>query len=383
MMIASIAVHKGTILIVDDDLTSQKLLTDFFSQHQLECVSFGSAEDALIDIASYPEETPFDLVILDLNLPGMSGFGACIEIRRRFSSAELPILMITGASSREEKQHGLEIGVDEYLTKPVHLQELLARVKALTGMKRRFSAVADTAKELGLHNIELASEVREKVAEINSLQSLRRFLSPTLVSAVAQAELSNNAINSPLKSHRREIAVVVIDIRGFTELSLTMAPEDLMRALDDFHKIIGAAANSFDGTIERFTGDGVLVFFNDPIPQPDYLRRAYDFARSIQYRCNTLKASNVEDFTDVSVGIGMANGFATLGEIGSEWRRDYAAIGPVTILANRLCSRANSGELLLTMNVAKLLNLAFKESEIEHVEVKGFERTASIIRLRV
>jgi adenylate cyclase len=378
----SIAAFLGSILVVDDDLSSQKLLSDFFFQHRLSCVCFTSAEDALASLDSADETARFDLAILDLMLPGMSGFGACIEIRRRFSSAELPILMITGASSIDEKTRGLEIGVDEYLTKPVHLQELLARVKALTGLKKRFSAVSNNAKELGLHNKELVSEVRAKAAEINSLHAMRRFLSPSLVAAVAAADLSNNSLNNPLRSHRREIAVVVIDIRGFTALSLEMAPEDLMRSLDDFHKIIGTAANVFDGTIERFTGDGVLVFFNDPVPQPDYLTRAYDFARTVQLNCITLKASHVEDFTDVNIGIGMANGYATLGEIGSDWRRDYAAIGPVTILANRLCTIAEPSEILLTTSIAKVLNLMCDKLLVEYVEVKGFERPASVIRLK-
>jgi adenylate cyclase len=367
------------VLIVDDDTSSQKVLSEFLSLHEYECLLAGSAEAAL-DLLR--DDRNFDLAILDLRLPGMSGFGACIALRRMFTSAELPILMVTGSTAIDERMHGFEIGADEFLTKPVRLPELLARVRTLTVIKMQFSRVTAAAVALDKENKLLEKEITSRVAENKSLQSLRKFLSPTLLEAIKNVGLSGDVLPNPLRSHRREIAVVVIDIRGFTELSLTLAPEDLMITLGIFHHVIGEAASAFDGTIERFTGDGVLVFFNDPIPQNDFVQRAHQFAVAVQTGCLTLKANSVSGTSSVKVGIGVAKGYATLGEIGSDSRRDYAAIGPVTVLANRLCMQAAHGEILMPSSFADELGIPLEHTSTDELSLKGFESRIAFVRLR-
>jgi adenylate cyclase len=218
----------------------------------------------------------------------------------------------------------------------------------------------------------LELRLAEQAKELTRLSRLKRFLSPQLVDLI----LSDDA-DQLLKSHRREIVVALVDLRGFTAFAETAAPEDVALVLSEYQAEVGRAALAYEGTLERFTGDGVMIFFNDPVPIPDPAQRAVQMALDMRTRLQVLcarwrKIGHLLDF-----GIGIAQGYATIGAIGFEGRWDYAAIGTVTNLASRLCGEAEAGQILVSQRVANAVETSAELEEVADLVVKGFLRRVS------
>ncbi|HSS69495.1 MAG TPA: adenylate/guanylate cyclase domain-containing protein, partial [Casimicrobiaceae bacterium] len=197
----------------------------------------------------------------------------------------------------------------------------------------------------------------------------RRFFSPQL----AELIISGGA-DDPLKSHRREITVVYVDMRGFTAFAESAEPEEVMTVLREYHQAAGKLIQEYEGTLEHFTGDGMTILFNDPVPIPNPSERAVRMALAIR-ECIQRMA---EDWTrrgyELSVGIGIAQGYATIGAIGFDARWDYSAIGTVTNLAARLCGEAAGNQILISQRVSAGVE-AFVDVEPEQVlRLKGFHR---------
>jgi len=279
-------------------------------------------------------------------------------------------VMIT-ASGSEQRLAALESGADDFVTKPFDKSELLARVASLARIKRYHDTIRRQAEELAEWNTELETRVARQVAELERTNRLRRFLSPQLADLVVGDE-------SLLGSHRREITVVFTDLRNFTPFAETSEPEEVMAVLSDYHEVIGTLVHEYGGTLERFTGDGVMVFFNDPIPRDDYTERAVRMALDIRDAVKKLAAQWLRNGHDLGMGIGIAQNFATLGRIGFEGRFDYAAIGSVTNLAARLCSDAGPWQILVTDKVlARTEHLVVAEM-VGDVQPKGFSRSVRV-----
>ncbi len=251
--------------------------------------------------------------------------------------------MIT-ASGSEQRLAALESGADDFITKPFDQSELLARVASLARIKRYHDTIRRQADELAAWNAELEDRVAHQVAELERANRLRHFLSPQLADLVLDDE-------SLLQSHRREIVVVFADLRNFTPFAETSEPEEVMGVLSEYHRAIGALVHAYEGTLERFTGDGIMVFFNDPIPCDDAAERAVRMSLEIRDAVSELAARWRRSGHDLGSGDGIAQGYATLGRIGFEGRFDYAAIGSVTNLAARLCSDARAWQVLVTDRV--------------------------------
>jgi len=360
------------ILVVDDTPQNVKLLAELLGATGYEVVTAASGAEGLRQVA---ESRP-DLVLLDVVMPAMSGYEVCRAIRANPETAILPVVMVTALEPAAERVKGLEAGADDFLSKPVNRPELLARVRSLLRIKDLYDRLQAQAAELAGLNRTLERRVAEQVAQLQRLSQLKRFFSPQL----AERILSGGA-EDPLVSHRREITIVFLDLRGFTAFAEGSAPEEVMAVLKQLHAAVGEVVLEYAGTLERFTGDGVMVFFNDPEPVPDPAARAVRMALAVLARLEPLRSRWQRLGYHLGVGFGIAHGYATLGAIGFEGRQDYAAIGTVTNLAARLCSEAADGEILISQRVfAEVEQFVAAESSGE-VQLKGFARPVPVYRV--
>jgi class 3 adenylate cyclase/CheY-like chemotaxis protein len=362
------------ILVVDDVEKNVKLLADVLAVKGFRTRIALSGEAALAAIA----QDPPDLVLLDIMMPGISGYDVCRAIRADEKLGILPVILVTALDPTTERVKGLEAGADDFLSKPVNQAELMARVKSLLRIKFLYDQVQRQRAELAEWNRTLEQRVAEGVAQLDRMGRLKRFFSPQLAEAILAG-----GTDDPLKSHRREITVVFLDLRGFTAFTETADPEEVMGVLREYHAAMGRLIQEHEGTLERFTGDGIMVFFNDPVPVPDAPARAVRMALQMQAEMAQLGAGWRKRGYDLKMGMGIATGYATIGGIGFEGRIDYGAIGTVTNLAARLCGEAQGGEILLAPRVVAALDeAAFAIEAAGEFQLKGFARPIAASRVK-
>jgi class 3 adenylate cyclase/CheY-like chemotaxis protein len=364
--------QKSTVLVVDDQPPNVRLLEAILAPRGYDVRTAASGEEALRLIA----EDNIDLVLLDIVMPGLDGYEVCRRIREQVDTAYLPVVMVT-ASGDEQKVKALEAGADDFLTKPVNKSELLARVASLARIKRYQDTIKRQAGELTAWNQELESRVQTQVSQLQRMGRLRRFLSPQLAELIV-----DSGDESFLESHRREIVVVFCDLRGFTTFAEASEPEEVMGVLTEYHQALGDLIFRFEGTLERFAGDGLMVFFNDPVRCDDGPLRAIRMSVAMRTRVRGLAESWARRGHDLGMGIGIAQGYATLGKIGFDGRLDYAAIGSVTNLAARLCADALAWQILVTERVyAAAGDLAVGEDS-GYRDLRGFSRTVHTFNIK-
>lgn len=364
---------SGKILVVDDTPLNVKLLADLLVAKGYQAITAASGVEALAKLAS---EAP-DLVLLDVMMPGMSGYEVCAAIRADPAHCMLPVVLVTALDPAKERAKGLDAGADDFLSKPVAQAELLARVKSLLRIKQLYDEVQRQKDELADWNRTLEARVQEGVQQLERVGRLRRFFSPQLAEAIVGGDTVD-----PLKSHRCEITVVFLDLRGFTAFTETADPEEVMGVLAEYHAAMGRLILEFEGTLERFTGDGIMVFFNDPVPIPEPALRATRMALAMQREVALLAARWRKRGHALQMGVGIAQGFATLGGIGFPGRIDYGAIGTVTNLAARLCGEAHGGEILVSQRVWGLIEGEAAAEPAGELTLKGFARPVPAFRLR-
>ncbi|MDO3639097.1 adenylate/guanylate cyclase domain-containing protein [Mycolicibacterium arseniciresistens] len=355
-----------TVLAVDDQPQNLRLLDAVLTPRGYQVLTAQSGGDALTLLGS----RDVDLVLLDVVMPELDGYEVCRRIRSDPATEFLPVVMIT-ASGSEQRLAALTAGADDFITKPFDQSELLARVASLARIKRYHDTIRRQADELARWNAELEARVAEQVGELERTNRLRRFLSPQLTDLVISDE-------HLLESHRREIVVLFADLRNFTPFAETSEPEEVMAVLAEYHRAMGASVHAHGGTLERFTGDGIMVFFNDPVPCDDAAWRAVRTAIEIRDAVQELAARWRRHGHDLALGIGIAQGFATLGRIGFEGRFDYAAIGSVTNLAARLCSDAGPWQVLVTDRVLAAVEQTSRSEFVGDVQPKGFSRSVRV-----
>jgi adenylate cyclase len=353
-----------TVLVVDDKPQNIRLLDAVLSPKGYRVVSASSGTEAL----SALQNVNVDLVLLDIVMPGMDGYEVCKRIRADEGTAFLPVVMIT-ASGDQEKLRALESGADDFVTKPFNQSELLARVASLAKIKRYHETIRRQADELARWNSELEDRVAAQVAELQRTARLRRFLSPQLADLVM-----GSGDESFLESHRREIVVVFCDLRGFTRFAEASEPEEVIGVVREYHAALGDLVFRFEGTLERFTGDGLMVFFNDPIPCDDAPLRSLRMAVAMRTRVRELSEAWALRGHDLGFSLGIAQGYATLGRIGFEGRFDYAAIGSVTNLAARLCADAKPWQILTTQRVLSQTDGLAVGDPVGELALRGFSR---------
>ena len=335
------------ILVVDDTPQNVKLLADLLSAKGYEISTAASGEQALESIASKPP----DLVLLDIMMPGISGYEVCHRIRENPATALLPVVLATSLDPNQERIKGIEAGADDFLPKPVNQAELFARVKSL---------------------------LRIKSLQDERLARLKSFFSPQLAEAIAAGKGEE-----VLKTHRREITVEFFDLRGFTAFTDSAEPEEVMELLHAYHAALGRLVLEHQGTLERFAGDAVMVFFNDPVPIERPAEHAVRCALAMMDAFHPIAQHwKKRSGHELGLGVGIAQGYATLGAIGFEGRWDYAAIGNVTNLAARLCAEAKAGQILADRKTMAVLDGVCDFEPVGDLTLKGFSHPVSGFALK-
>jgi class 3 adenylate cyclase/CheY-like chemotaxis protein len=361
---AAIADHTSRILVVDDTPQNVRLLEAILIPRGFSVVTATSGQQALDRVA---EQLP-DIVLLDIMMPGMDGHEVCRRLRADPTTALLPVVMVT-ASGDQNKVKALESGADDFILKPVNQTELLARVRSLLRIKAYHDTIQHQAAELAEWNRTLEQRVQEQLARLERADRLKQFL-PLQVAE----QIVSTGDEGLLESHRRYIAVVFCDLRGFTALSETAEPEEVMSILQEFHAAMGELISRYAGTVEHFAGDGLMVFFNDPQDCPEPEAQAVRLAVAMRDRMLAVSENWRQRDYEFGFGVGVAAGYATLGCIGFEGRFHYGAIGSTVNLASRLCDAARDGQVLLNARARAALGDRVEVEPLPDLTLKGFSR---------
>jgi class 3 adenylate cyclase len=359
-----------TLLVVDDNDDNRYTLTRRLAREGYTRVA--TAADGRQALALL-EERHFDLVLLDIMMPEMNGYQVLERLKADERLRHIPVIMISAVDELDSVIRCIGLGAEDYLPKPFNPVLLKARIGACLERKSFHDRMAEW-------NRTLEQRVQEQVSELERLGRLRRFFSPKLAELIVAG-----GADDPLKTHRREITVVFLDLRGFTAFAETSEPEEVMGVLREYHAETGKLIMEHDGTLERFTGDGMMIFFNDPVPVPNPEERAARMAVAIRERVRELSLGWRKRGYDLALGVGIAKGYATIGAIGFEGRWDYGAIGTVTNLAARLCSEAKGDQILASSRVASAIEELIDTEEVGALTLKGFLRPVpafSVVRLR-
>jgi len=359
-----VAERPPKILVVDDVPENVRLLEAVLVSRGYEVVT---ANDGLAALERVQTAEP-DLILLDVMMPGLDGYAVCSQLRANDDTAVLPVIMVT-SSIGQEKTKAIEAGADDFIPKPFNHDELLTRVRSLLRIKRYHDTIKAQAAELAELNRTLEERVGAQVAELERLGRLRRFLSPQLADAVV-----SSGDETILRSHRRQVAMFFADLRGWSSFVDTVEPEELMRVLSEFHGVIGRLVKRFEATVGFLEGDGVQLFFNDPIEIPDAALRAVRIGCALREEMAELTPLWSKRGYDLDVGAGIALGYATCGEVGFEGRSDYAAIGAVTNLASRLADEATGGQILIAQRLYAEVENDVDVESVGEFTLKGFPR---------
>jgi adenylate cyclase len=363
--------NKPKVLVVDDTPQNVRLLEAVLTSHGYSVIAASSGPEALERVRSEPP----DLVLLDIQMPGMNGYEVCRKLREDPATRFLPIVMIT-SSDTEVRVKAIEAEADDFIPKPFNQQELLGRVRSLVRIKQYHDTIETQAAELSDLNKTLEARVAEQVEELETLGRLRRFLSPQL------ADIVISSGESMLESHRREIAVLFADLRGWTAFSVTTEPEEVMGVIRVFHKAMGELIHRFEATVGWFAGDGLMVWFNDPIPCPDPAARAVRMAVAMREVMTELTSKWQKRGHQLDFSVGIALGYATLGQIGFDGRYDYGAVGSVMNLASRLCDEAQSGQILVNQRVFAEVEDLVEAEPVGELTLKGFANSMPAFSVR-
>ena len=364
--------RKPRILAVDDTPANLRVVEAMLGPLGYEIVMARSGPEALEKMRTDPP----DLVLSDIVMPGMTGYDLCRKIREDPATRFLPVVMVT-ASGDQERVQAIEAGADDFMAKPYNQVELRSRVASLIRLKRYHDTIERQKAELAEWGRTLEARVNEQVEELERMSRLRRFLSPQIAELVV-----SQGGEALLEGHRREITVCFSDLRGFSTFSETAEPEEALAIMRAYHQALGDLVFRYEGTLEHFAGDGVMVFFNDPIPVADPVHRAVRMAVAMRDRMAELCRAWAKRGYVLGYGAGIAVGHATLGKIGFEGRYDYGAVGPVTSLAFRLQSEARDGQILLSQRAFAAVEALVESEPVGELTVKGFSRPVAAFNVK-
>ncbi|HKY07044.1 MAG TPA: response regulator [Candidatus Binatia bacterium] len=352
------------ILIVDDEPFNLDLLEQELMEYNYEIERANDGVEALEKTASFKP----DVILLDFMMPRMNGLEVVKQLRQDERHKGIPVILLTAKATQEDKVAGLDAGADDYVTKPFDAIELLARVRAMMRLKE----MHDT---LDQWNRTLADTVQRQLAEIERMARLKRYLSPQ----IAEKILGDDT--DLFKTHRREITIVFLDLRGFTAFSDNSEPEEVMDFLRHYHSEMGRLIFKYEGTLERFMGDGIVVIFNDPISCEEHTCKATRMAIEMRDRVRELRTGWRKRGYDLDLGVGLCAGYATLGTMGFEDRKDYGTVGNLPNLASRLCAEAKGGQILTDQKTMSRLEDAFEVEPVNELNLKGIHRPVAAFNI--
>jgi len=370
---------RGLVLVVDDDEANREVLA-----RRLARLGYAvrQAENGRVALELMASE-PIDLVLLDLNMPELDGYQVLEARHDDPRLRNIPTIMISASADAESVVRCIQMGADDHLGKPFDPVLLEARIGACLEKKRLrdqerelLDTVSHQASALAEWNETLEKRVAEQVDELDRMARLRRFLSPQLADL-----LITKGDETVLETHRRDIAVLFVDLSGFTAFSETSEPEDVMAVLREFHAELGLLVREFEATVGFFAGDGLMVFWNDPLPCADPADRAVRMAVAMRERFVPLTAGWRKRGYDLGFAVGVASGYATLGEIGFEGRYDYGVIGSVVNLASRLCDHAERDQILVSARAKLAVEDIADVEEVGAVQLKGFHASVPVFNV--
>ena len=347
----------GVALVVDDSRVNRLLLVRLLNGLGLEVMEAENGREALDALHATP--AAYDVVLLDVVMPELDGYETLAAMKADETTRHVPVLMVSGVEELDSVVRCIELGATDYLTKPINPRILEARIRA--------SLAAKQLRDLELDYLEqqrLSTQTIER-----QKAELSRFLSPQIAALISSPE--GEAL---LMGHRRQITVAFCDLRGFTAFAEQADPEELLGVLGEYHRMIGDAIVEHGGTLEHFAGDGVMVFFNDPVIQDDHVERAVRMALAMRERFAPLALGWRKRGYELGFGVGIAVGYATLGRIGFDGRYDYGAIGNVVILASRLSSHAGADQILLSQRAHAMVEGIVDVESVGELTLKGMSR---------
>jgi adenylate cyclase len=367
------------ILVVDDVPDNVEILQLRLESQGYQVIAAGDGEAAL---AIVRDKLP-DLVLLDIMMPKLDGIATVKQLKSDAALPFIPVILVTARADAKDVIAGLEAGGDDYLTKPVDQAALMARVRAMLRIKGLHDTVQEQARrledqagELALWNKDLEARVQAQLGQIERMGALKRFLAPQLAELIiARGE------ESVLATHRRDIVVVFGDLRGYTAFAETAEPEELLDLLNAYHAAVGPIVTRAEGTLDHFSGDGIMVFFNDPMPCPDPAERALRMAVEMREALLELQVEWRRRGRAIGFGLGIAQGYATLGQIGFAERVGYTAIGTVCNLSARLCAAAKDGQILVSQRIAAAAEGIAGLEEIGDVALKGLSQAVAVFNV--
>jgi len=357
------------ILVVDDTPENIEIVSMRLEAQGYAVATAIDGEDAL----EKTRELAPDLILLDIMMPKLDGIAATRRLRADAALPFIPIILLTAKTDTKDVVAGLEAGANDYLTKPVDHASLVARVRAMLRIKALQDEVQAQAAALARWNKTLEERVAAQLAEIERIGRLKRFLAPQLAEMIV-----SSGDERILESHRRDIAVLFCDLRGYTAFAEAGEPEEVIALLREYHAALGPLIHAAEGTLDRFTGDGMMVFFNDPLPCPDPAARAVRLAVAMRVAVADLAQAWRRHGHFLGFGVGIAQGYATLGRIGFEGRIDYTAVGTVTNLAARLCAEAKDGQILISPRVAAAIEGIAEQAPVGDLSLKGLSRPIAV-----
>jgi class 3 adenylate cyclase/CheY-like chemotaxis protein len=366
-------ISDPALLVVDDNEDNRYTLSLQLNVQGYRNVTIATNGHEAISIL---RSKPVDLVLLDIMMPDLNGYEVLERMRSSPELRSIPVIMISAVGELDSVVRCIELGAEDYLPKPFEPTLLRARIRASLERKwlhdqvvAQAAELASQAAELVTWNKTLEQRVADQVREIERTGKLRRFLSPQIADLIVESGMEEQ-----LQSHRREITALFCDLRGFTTFSETSDPEDVMVLLRDYHAVIGQIIIKYGATLEHFAGDGVMLYFNDPVPIHKPELQAVRMALEMRDAIATLTKKWQRLGHDIGFGIGISHGFATLGTIGFEGRFDYAAIGTVSNIASRLCDEAKPGQVLISPRVLMAVEDTMTVEPVGELTLKGIQR---------
>jgi adenylate cyclase len=369
--------QPSSVVVVDDNEMNRDMLCSLLEAdgHKTSVAENGRLGLELI------KTKPFDLVLLDVMMPEMNGYQVLEHLKADASLRDIPVIVLSALDEIGSVVRCVELGAEDYLPKPFDPTLLRARIGACLEKKHLRDQEAQLRNELKEWNRRLEQRVEEQVMQLERLGRLKRFFSPQLAELIV-----SGGAEDPLKTHRREITVVFLDLRGFTAFAETSEPEEVMGVLHEYHAQMGKLIVQHEGTLEHFAGDGMMIFFNDPVPVDNPAERAIRMAVAMRERVKELTVKWRKLGYELDFGVGIAQGYATIGAIGFEGRWDYGAIGTVTNLASRLCGEAKPGEILVSQRLLGGVDELVEAEPAGELSLKGFHRPVSahnVVRMKV
>jgi adenylate cyclase len=364
------------VLVVDDTEMNRDMLCSLLEAdgHKSAVAENGRLALELL------KAKPFDLVLLDVMMPEMNGYQVLEHVKSDSSLRDIPVIVLSALDEIGSVVRCIELGAEDYLPKPFDPVLLRARIGACLEKKHLRDQEILLRNELEEWNKTLEERVQEQVTQLERLGRLKRFFSPQLAELIVSGDAED-----PLKTHRREITVVYLDLRGFTAFAETAEPEEVMGVLHEYHAAMGKLILQYEGTLEHFAGDGMMIFFNDPVPIANPAEQAIRMTLAMRERVKDLTLKWRKLGYELDFGVGIAQGYATIGAIGFEGRWEYGAIGSVPNLAARLCGEAKPGEILVTQRLVAVIDELVEAESAGELTLKGFHRPVTahkILRLR-